>query len=243
MHPSASSSKIIFLSSCFTFRLHIKKKRYVGVKSCWKNKQTRSWMNACGAVKTTEAPFVCDLLPQVESGRLRSAPTTCAKVTPSLQTHTVKNFWLWNQSPDGPQTCRWHFVTPRRAPPHRSGRFYETNMSKKEEIIFIFPRKWCIKTPTGLVDFWPGLWCRYPSPAANGALMIMLPQHCTYTQTHIIDGRKSFRSYYNSCPQLDREPFCRKMTLYAMFRPFASAMNRAITHSLVTSSLTDRTAL
>lgn len=42
-----------------------------------------------GAVKTTEAPSVCDLLPQVESGRLRSAPTTCAKVTPSLQTHTV----------------------------------------------------------------------------------------------------------------------------------------------------------
>lgn len=56
-------------------------------------------MNACGAVQTTEAPSVCDLLPQVEWGRLRSAPTTCAKVTPSLQTHTVKNFWLWN--PEG----------------------------------------------------------------------------------------------------------------------------------------------
>lgn len=53
----------------------------------------------------------------------------------------------------------------------------------------------------------------------------------------------SFGSYYNSWPQLDRKPFCKKMTLYVMFQPFASAVERAKRHFQVTSSLKDGTGL
>lgn len=104
------------------------------------------------------------------------------------------------------------------------------------------------RKPSRMVDFWMRLlWYRRRPAAANGILMIMLLQHCTHSHTHTLkhakDGGKSFGSYYNSWPQLDREPFCKKMTLYVMFQPFASAVERTKRHFLVTSSLTDWTSL